>query len=225
MKTLIIMDPTDVVVDDYHSRFIEGYCIILPNGHRVYPSTYAQYRSMRIWRTPKSEEKETISLFAEAEALETGLEATFDLPNEHLLGIHEVYPNIVHAATLAQSEHDRLLSARPVKSSDENAKPTALHLDLYLTTSLSRNFSPHFDLCKEINEEKRFGCQCMICIPATQVFLSNQFKREDLARLEAYLNLDLRTANLYIPFRQSCHRREVSPKKVKVVKLKFSSTP
>jgi hypothetical protein len=198
-----------------YNRFITGYCVILPNGHRIYTSFYPTYKRLRAWHSPHNEEREVMKLFKEAKIVEVQLESSFGLPNEHLLGIHEIYPEFSHAAALACVESERLKTAKTNKELGHGVEAKFLHLDLILVTSFSRTSQPSSDISRTMIEEERTGCTCMICIPAEEVFPPDAFCEEALQRIRTYLRVDPRPVNLYIPFRHTRYRREGPNKRLK----------
>jgi hypothetical protein len=165
--------------------------------------------------TSSHEEITAINRFDEAEVMEMQLEANFKLPDEYMLGVYEIYTSYSHAATLACVEAERLKSDDAVRAAQQSKKVKSWHLDLILTTSFSRTSAPASDISKVSIEEERVGCLCMYCVPAGEVFPSEKLNDEASKEVEAYLKVNPRSLNLYIPYRHTCYRHEVPIKSTK----------
>lgn len=193
---------------EYYQRFISGYCIILPKGKRVYPEVYADYKRALIRHSADEVQEYSRAYFERAEQMELALEEAFELPNEYMLGVHEIYTNMAHAACLAHVEHQRLARAAvQSETKDKSSGISNYHLDLILTTSLEKSgLRFESDICRLLVEESRKGCKCLICVPPDHNDLLDNFTEEDKIRMSQLLKINTTAVNVYIPFRHTCYR-------------------
>jgi hypothetical protein len=194
--------------DAYYQRFISMYCIILPNGIRIYPRTYAAYKHVLVEQSDPEVRAYSKQYFKKAEQIEESLEEAFSLPNEYMLGVHEVYTKMAYAACLAYIEFERLARAVDVLDQMEKQKFTATeHLDLCLTTTLHKSrLRFESDICKILVKEPRVGCKCLLCVPPLHGDLFNHCSDSDKAMLARVLHINPSAVNVYIPFRHDCYK-------------------
>lgn len=195
------------IVTNYQDRLFDAFCVILPDGRRVYTGSYMTYRRIRFSHVSQDDAMELLNHFAEAEIHEAGLEYEFDLPTEYLSGVHEAYYSYSHAIALAHAEAERLKSIEIDRATVQETE--SQHLDLVLVTSLSKTSKPYSDISRVAIIEKRTGCRCMFCIPPKVHLPLAPLCEESLRRMGAFLKVNPAPINVYIPFRHSCYQLEM----------------
>lgn len=186
----------------YYSRFINGFCIISPSGYRTFARNYIQYTKHMIWHCPNPSKQGIIKHYASSADYEAQLEEQYNLPNEYLLGLCDLYNESAYCKAVAISEQWRL-QKRSLYPDYNEIKP---HLNLYLVTSLTRNCMPFTDLIKEVMEEKRENCSCYFCCPGIELHPDKLMDENEVGLMERFLKRDARTLNVHIPFRSSQYR-------------------
>lgn len=201
------MSSTNRVDDEpYYGRFFAGYCLILPDGHRLYADYYLQYIRSLINRAPSQYRGTLRAKYEYMSAFEDALENQMRLPEEYLLGILEVYSR-TQACCVAWAESKRL-QQRPSKRLLGDEDGARAHLDLFLITNLSLNQPPCSDISKQVVYQARKGCICLFCIPGLEVTQRLAMPEQEIGCLEALLQQDLRHLNIFIPCRRLSDRTQ-----------------
>jgi len=181
-------------------NFFAGYCLILPNGKRVFPECYATYCEILLDSLEKSSRTIMKKYYLQAATIEEGLEKMFHLDEEHLMGICEVYSDAKYRFALANFETSRLHQDKTKIAPNKSNR----HVDLFLVTSLQEGQAPDSDVVRRQVKQKRAFCTCFICLPGISLDgLTPKDEVDEIAVLK-WLKLKILPTKIYVPFR---HRR------------------
>src|SRR5574343_327623 len=186
-------------------NFFAGYCLILPNGKRVFPDCYATYCEVLLDSLEKSSRTIMKKYYLQTATIEEDLEKLFRLDEEHLMGICEVYSDAKFRFAVANYESSRLHQDKTKIESNKSNQ----HVDLFLVTSLQEGQAPDSDIVRRLVKKKRSFCTCFVCLPGISLNNLINDEEEDEEAVLKWLKLKTLPAKIYVPFRHRKYRYDL----------------
>jgi len=172
-----------------------------PDGNRFYTDDYYLYCQRVVNSCPVDMRSARKRGFVAVSHYESRMEVDNNLPNEHLIGICEVYTDCLQAARVARYESQRLSEfiANPDLLDDADGVIKD-HLQLVIVTNVSSLGVHNTDLAKQVVREGRTHCNCLLCVPAVTQDLYGEVTQTEKCRAVLFRHLNEKIINTYLPF-------------------------
>jgi len=181
--------------------FFAGHVVIRPSGRRKFCYSYVDYCKTIMFFLEDTDQGIAQTSFSTCAVLEEELEKRFNLPEEHLLGVTEVYSTMIQVVCAAKFESDRFERNCLLEHATKST-----HLDLYLVASLQPGQRPDCDIIRKVRHEERTGCTCLFCWPSIDSEPLWVLNKVELEKVSKWLHISPLTLNVYIPFRRANQR-------------------
>lgn len=185
--------------------FFAGYVVIRPSGRRKFCRNYVDYCKTIMFFLEDADQSVAQTSFSTCAVLEEELEKRFKLPEEHLLGLTEVYSSMIQVLCVAQFESERFEHNHLIDNTVKNT-----HLDLYLVASLQPGQRPDCDIVRRVRNEERTSCTCLFCWPSANSEPLWVLSKDELEGVSRWLHISPLPLNVYIPFRRKNQRANAS---------------